>query len=52
MNTFKIPDLTLNNGVVMPALGYGVFQTPPAETTAAVEAALSAETFGREIPEA
>jgi len=36
-----IPTLTLNNGVVMPALGFGVFQTPPAETIAAVEAALA-----------
>lgn len=35
-----IPTLTLNNGVEMPALGYGVFQTPPQETTAAVEIAL------------
>ncbi|MFK3671376.1 aldo/keto reductase [Leifsonia aquatica] len=34
-------DLTLNNGVVMPALGLGVFQSPPAETSAAVETALS-----------
>ena len=25
-------NLTLNNGVEMPALGFGVFQTPPAET--------------------
>jgi 2,5-diketo-D-gluconate reductase A len=32
--------LTLNNGVEMPALGFGVFQTPPDETTAAVETAL------------
>jgi diketogulonate reductase-like aldo/keto reductase len=32
--------LTLNNGVQMPALGLGVFQTPPEETRAAVEAAL------------
>jgi len=32
--------LTLNNGVEMPALGFGVFQTPPAETVDAVEAAL------------
>ncbi|MCH8626320.1 aldo/keto reductase [Arsenicicoccus piscis] len=31
---------TLNNGVEMPALGLGVFQTPPEETRAAVEAAL------------
>jgi diketogulonate reductase-like aldo/keto reductase len=30
----------LNNGVEMPALGLGVFQTPPAETAGAVEAAI------------
>jgi diketogulonate reductase-like aldo/keto reductase len=33
--------LTLNNDIEMPALGLGVFQTPPDETRAAVEAALS-----------
>jgi diketogulonate reductase-like aldo/keto reductase len=33
--------VTLNNGVVMPAIGLGVFQTPPEETTAAVRAALN-----------
>src|SRR3954467_14850751 len=33
--------VTLNNGVEMPALGLGVFQTPPEETRTAVEAALS-----------
>ncbi|MFF9607258.1 aldo/keto reductase [Streptomyces sp. NPDC014684] len=32
--------LTLNNGVEMPALGLGVFQTPPDETIAAVTTAL------------
>lgn len=32
--------LTLNNGVRMPALGLGVYQTPPEETVAAVSAAL------------
>jgi 2,5-diketo-D-gluconate reductase A len=32
--------VTLNNGVEMPALGFGVFQTPPQETIDAVEAAL------------
>ncbi|CAH0242365.1 aldo/keto reductase [Plantibacter cousiniae (nom. nud.)] len=37
MDTF-----TLNNGVVIPALGLGVFQTPPDESTAAVTAALQA----------
>jgi 2,5-diketo-D-gluconate reductase A len=34
------PTVTLNNGVVLPALGFGVFQSPPEETTAAVETAL------------
>jgi diketogulonate reductase-like aldo/keto reductase len=34
-------NLILNNGVEMPALGLGVFQTPPEETRAAVEAALA-----------
>ena len=33
-------NITLNNGVVMPAIGLGAFQTPPDETTAAVESAL------------
>jgi 2,5-diketo-D-gluconate reductase A len=36
------PELTLNNGITMPALGLGVFQSPPEQTTAAVEAALAA----------
>ncbi|MDR6508383.1 aldo/keto reductase [Arthrobacter oryzae] len=35
-------NITLNNGVTMPALGLGVFQSAPEETTAAVEAALAA----------
>jgi diketogulonate reductase-like aldo/keto reductase len=35
-------DITLNNGITMPALGLGVFQSPPEETTSAVEAALAA----------
>jgi len=34
------PQLTLNNGVTMPAIGLGVFQSPPEETAAAVAAAL------------
>jgi diketogulonate reductase-like aldo/keto reductase len=34
--------ITLNNGVAIPALGLGVFQTPPDETRAAVRAALAA----------
>jgi diketogulonate reductase-like aldo/keto reductase len=33
--------VTLNNGVEMPALGLGVFQTPPDETRDAVRAALN-----------
>ena len=33
--------LTLNNGVAMPVLGFGVFQSPPEETTAAVETAIA-----------
>lgn len=33
-------DLTLNNGVTMPAIGLGVFQSPPDQTTAAVQTAL------------
>jgi 2,5-diketo-D-gluconate reductase A len=32
---------TLNNGVEIPAVGFGVFQTPPDETVAAVETALA-----------
>jgi diketogulonate reductase-like aldo/keto reductase len=36
-----VSTVTLNNGVEMPALGLGVFQTPPDETRSAVEAALS-----------
>jgi diketogulonate reductase-like aldo/keto reductase len=38
--TIRVPSITLNNGVELPALGLGVFQSPPAETSAAVEAAL------------
>src|SRR3954469_8158046 len=34
------PHLTLNNGVIMPAFGLGVFQSPPADTVRAVEAAI------------
>jgi diketogulonate reductase-like aldo/keto reductase len=34
--------ITLNNGVEMPALGLGVFQTPPGETRDSVCAALDA----------
>lgn len=34
--------ITLNNGVEIPAIGLGVFQTPPPETVAAVVSALQA----------
>ncbi|MGV8968603.1 MAG: aldo/keto reductase [Cellulomonas sp.] len=36
------PPVTLNNGVQIPQLGFGVFQVPDDATTAAVTAALSA----------
>jgi 2,5-diketo-D-gluconate reductase A len=35
-------NVTLNNGVQMPVLGFGVYQIPDVETQAAVEAALAA----------
>ncbi|MCT9626369.1 aldo/keto reductase [Pseudarthrobacter equi] len=35
-------NVTLNNGVEMPILGFGVFQIPEEETQAAVEAAIAA----------
>ena len=38
----SMPTVTLNNGVEMPQLGFGVFQVPDAETTAAVAEALKA----------
>ena len=40
MTPATTPALKLNNAVTMPALGLGVFQSPPEETTAAVETAL------------
>ena len=40
--TARTPALTLNNGVKLPALGLGVFQSPPVETVGAVEAAIKA----------
>src|SRR4051794_23049829 len=40
MAPVTIPALKLNNNVTMPALGLGVFQSPPEETAAAVGAAL------------
>jgi len=38
----SIPTIALNNGVEIPQLGFGVFQVPDDETTAAVTAALAA----------
>ncbi|WAP53057.1 aldo/keto reductase [Arthrobacter sp. ATA002] len=38
----NVPGLTLNNGVRIPQLGYGVFQIPGEKTQEAVEAALEA----------
>ncbi|MEU1892056.1 aldo/keto reductase [Streptomyces pristinaespiralis] len=38
----SIPTVTLNNGVEIPQLGFGVFQVPDEETTAAVASALEA----------
>jgi diketogulonate reductase-like aldo/keto reductase len=36
----SIPTIALNNGVKMPALGFGVFQSAPEETADAVTTAL------------
>jgi diketogulonate reductase-like aldo/keto reductase len=38
--TNRSPLLTLNNGVQIPALGLGVFQSTPEETVTAVESAI------------
>jgi diketogulonate reductase-like aldo/keto reductase len=38
--TGEVPNIALNNGVEMPSIGLGVFQTPPDETRSAVAAAL------------
>src|SRR4051794_11882329 len=42
MSTTTVPIFTLSQGVGIPALGFGVFQTPPDETISAVESALAA----------
>jgi 2,5-diketo-D-gluconate reductase A len=36
----SIPTFTLNNGVEIPVLEFGVYQTPPDETIEAVRVAL------------
>jgi len=38
----NVPDLTLNNGVTIPQLGFGVFRVPQGETQRVVEDALEA----------
>jgi 2,5-diketo-D-gluconate reductase A len=35
-----VTDMTLNNGVRLPSIGFGVYQTPPDETAQAVQTAL------------
>ncbi len=35
-----VTEMTLNNGVTLPSLGFGVYQTPPDETAQAVQTAL------------
>jgi diketogulonate reductase-like aldo/keto reductase len=40
MHAAQTMNLTLNNGIQMPALGFGVFQTPPDVTADAVHTAL------------
>ena len=40
--TNEIPTVTLNNGVEMPILGFGVFQIPAGETEQTVPHALAA----------
>ncbi|MEU7179290.1 MULTISPECIES: aldo/keto reductase [Streptomyces] len=42
MNNPTVPTVKLNNGVEIPQLGFGVFQVPDDETTAAVTSALEA----------
>ena len=36
MSDGSVPTITLNNGINIPQIGYGVFQTPPEETERAV----------------
>ena len=41
-STPSVPSLTLNNGVAIPQLGFGVFQVLPSDTEEVVAQALSA----------
>src|SRR3954454_18111088 len=51
-----VPTITLNNGVEIPQLGFGVYQVPPEDTAEAVQTALevgyrhidTAEMYGNE----
>jgi hypothetical protein len=38
--------ITQNNGVIMPSVGLGVYQTPPNETVAALEASAGSSRSG------
>ena len=40
IDTIAIPKIKLNNGVELPSLGFGVFQSSPPDTVGAVEAAM------------
>ena len=40
VNNKKIPSVTLNNGIKMPAIGFGVFQIPEEQTEQSVYDAL------------
>lgn len=42
MISTPVPSVTLNNGVLMPIIGFGVFQIPAEQTQEAVEQALAA----------
>jgi 2,5-diketo-D-gluconate reductase A len=42
INETTIPSITLNNGIKIPQLGFGVFQVPPEDTQRIVEEALEA----------
>ena len=42
MTTMNVPTVTLNNGVEIPILGFGVFQIPAEQTEQAVSDALAA----------
>lgn len=40
-----VKEITFNNGVIMPPIGLGVYQSSPEDTAAAVEAALAGGMF-------